>query len=390
MTKIKILFVHHGGAKGGAPRSILFLLKKLDLNKYEPYMVVSYDYEVLRDMYESIGVKVIYEPRIGAWHGSTVGKMSLGMLYSNVRLAMPTYIYAKRIVKEIQPDIIHLNSTCLFIFAKATKDYKKDIPIVCHVREPLLPGFWGNIIRKGCQKYVDAFVAIEQYDLESVDTQNKIAKVVYNFVDFDIYNTAVKSTVLREELGLTDKDVVALYLARISPENGVLEFIQTCKTWLKKNRSVHLCVVGKIPGKSLYQDKVVETAQGIDNIHILPFRSDVVNTIASSDFMVSPFQQPHFARSVIEGAAMGIPTIGTNVGGLRELIQDESTGLLYDYTNPSDCVAKFMKMATDEDFRRNCGIKAEILARELFDSKKNAKATFEIYDQLFRRKDSIK
>lgn len=388
MTRSRILFVHHGGAEGGAPRSLLFLLKELDLSKYEPYVVVSYDYDALRNMYEPIGAKVIYEPRIGAWHGSTVGRVSPGMLYANVRLALPTYLYAKKIVKRIHPDIIHINSTCLFIFAKAAKKYIKDTPIVCHVREPLLPGFWGNILRRGCQKYVDAFVAIEQYDLESVDARNKIAKVVYNFVDFDVYNTTVKSRVLRDELSLSDKDIIALYLARISPENGALEFIQACKDWLKKNRRVHLCVVGEIPGKNVYQDKVVETAKGLSNIHILPFRTDVVNVIASSDFMVSPFQQPHFARSVIEGAAMGIPTIGTNVGGLKELIKDGKTGLLYDYANPSDCLEQFVKMATDQDFRGNCGMNAEAFARECFDSKKNAKATFEIYDQLLRRKES--
>lgn len=388
MTRIKILFVHHGGAEAGAPRSLLFLLKELDLNKYEPYVVVSYDYDALRNMYESIGAKVIYEPHIGAWHGSTVGRMSPGMLYANFKFAIPTYIYAKKIVKEIQPEIIHLNSTCLFIFGKAAKNYKKDIPIVCHVREPLLPGFWGNILRRGCQKYVDAFVAIEQYDLESIDAKNKIAKVVYNFVDFDIYNTKVKSKVLRDELSLSDKDIIALYLARISPENGALELIQACKDWLNKNRRVHLCVVGEIPGKNMYQDKVIETAKGLNNVHILSFRSDVVNVIASSDFMISPFQQPHFARSVIEGAAMGIPTIGTNVGGLKELIQDGITGLLYDHANPLDCLEKFVKMATDQNFRRYCGNNAEAFARECFDSKKNAKATFEIYDQLIWRKES--
>ena len=384
MKKTKILYVHHAGATSGAPRSLLFLLKKLDLNKYEPYVLVAYDVEKLKDIYENVGAKVIYEPKLGAWHGSTVSGMSVGMLYANLKFAYPTYKIAKKVVEQVSPDIIHLNSTCLFIFAKAAKEYNPHIPIVCHVREPLLPNFWGDILRKGCHKYVDAFVAIEKYDLDSIDTSNRLAKVVYNFVDFDIYNTTVKSTRLRDELKLQESDVVALYLARISPESGALEFIESSKKFFIENSNIHLCLVGMSSDKSEYEKKVESAVKGINNIHTCGFRSDVVELLASSDFLVSPFQQPHFARSVIEAAAMGIPSIGTNVGGLSELIDDRITGLLYTKDESADCVEKLEQIALQSEFRKNLGAAAEKFARQNFDADKNAKATFEMYDELLR------
>ena len=384
MRKIKVLYVHHGGAAGGAPRSLFFLLKKLDLNRYEPYVVISYDEKKLKELYESVGAKVIYEPECGAWHGSTVGRMSAGMLYANLKLAYPTYKVAKKVVEQVSPDIIHLNSTCLFIFAKAAKQRNPNIPIVCHVREPLLPNFWGDILRKGCHKYVDAFVAIEKYDLDSIDASNKYAKVVYNFVDFDIYNNTVKSTKLRDELRSQESDVVALYLARISPENGALEFVESSKKFFIRNTNIHLCLVGMSSNKSEYEKKVESAVKEVNNIHIFGFRSDVVELLASSDFLVSPFQQPHFARSVIEAAAMGIPSIGTNVGGLNELINDGTTGVLYKKDDPDDCVEKLEQIALQPEFRKNLGAAAEKFARQNFDADKNAKATFEMYDELLR------
>ena len=384
MRKIKVLYVHHGGASGGAPRSLFFLLKKLDLNRYEPYVVISYDEKKIKALYERVGAKVIYEPECGAWHGSTVGRMSAGMLYANLKLAYPTYKVAKKVVEQVSPDIIHLNSTCLFIFAKAAKQRNPNIPIVCHVREPLLPNFWGDILRKGCHKYVDAFVAIEKYDLDSIDASNKYAKVVYNFVDFDIYNNTVKSTKLRDELRSQESDVVALYLARISPENGALEFVESSKKFFIRNTNIHLCLVGMSSNKSEYEKKVESAVKEVNNIHIFGFRSDVVELLASSDFLVSPFQQPHFARSVIEAAAMGIPSIGTNVGGLNELINDGTTGVLYKKDDPDDCVEKLEQIALQPEFRKNLGAAAEKFARQNFDADKNAKATFEMYDELLR------
>lgn len=327
---------------------------------------------------------MIYEPECGAWHGSTVGRMSAGMLYANLKLAYPTYKVAKKVVEQVSPDIIHLNSTCLFIFAKAAKQRNPNIPIVCHVREPLLPNFWGDILRKGCHKYVDAFVAIEKYDLDSIDASNKYAKVVYNFVDFDIYNNTVKSTKLRDELRSQESDVVALYLARISPENGALEFVESSKKFFIRNTNIHLCLVGMSSNKSEYEKKVESAVKEVNNIHIFGFRSDVVELLASSDFLVSPFQQPHFARSVIEAAAMGIPSIGTNVGGLNELINDGTTGVLYKKDDPDDCVEKLEQIALQPEFRKNLGAAAEKFARQNFDADKNAKATFEMYDELLR------
>ena len=389
MRKIKILYVHHAGSTSGAPRSLLFLLKKLDLDKYEPYVLVAYDFEKLREMYEEVGAKVIYDSRLGAWHGSTVSGMSIGMLYANLKLAYPTYKVAKTIVEQISPDIIHLNSTCLFVFAKAAKKYRPNVPIVCHVREPLLPNFWGNILKRGCHKYVDAFVAIEKYDLNSIDISNKLAKVVYNFVDFDVYNTAIKSIKLRNELKLQESDVLALYLARISPENGALEFVEQSQNFFIENPNVHLCFVGMSKNKSEYEKKVERIVNKINNIHICGFRSDVVEILASSDFLVSPFQQPHFARSVIEAAAMGIPSIGTDIGGLNELIEDEVTGVLYKQDNSEECLKKLERIALDTEFRKKCGFEAEKFAQQNFDADKNARETFEIYDELLKEKQRL-
>ncbi len=389
MSKIKVLYVHHGGASGGAPRSLLFLIEKLDLSRYEPYVVISYDEKELRNLYETAGAKVIYEPKCGAWHGSTVGRMSAGMLYANLKFAYPTYKVAKKVVEQISPDIIHLNSTCLFIFAKAAKKYRPNIPIVCHVREPLLPNFWGDILRRGCRKYTDAFVAIEKYDLDSIGALNKPAKVVYNFVNFDVYNNANKSTKLRNELNLSESDVLALYLARISPENGALEFVKQTYEFFVNNPNVHLCLVGMSSNKSEYEKKVESIVNKISNIHICGFRSDVVELLASSDFLVSPFQQPHFARSVIEAAAMGIPSIGTDIGGLNELIEDEITGLLYKQEDSKDCLRKLERIALDSEFRKKCGLAAEKFARQNFDADKNARATFEIYDELLKEKQGL-
>src|SRR5699024_4034503 len=83
-----------------------------------------------------------------------------------------------------------------------------------------------------------------------------------------------------------------------------------------------------------YEQKVIDESS--DNIHVMRFRDDIPNVIASSDIMVAPFTQPHFARAVIEAAAMCKPSIVSNVKGLDQLVVDGETGYIYNLNNPND------------------------------------------------------
>src|SRR5699024_5234192 len=227
---------------------------------------------------------------------------SISRFIRNILYVLPSYTYGKKIVKRINPDLVHLNSSSLFIFGKVVKDVNKNIPVISHIREPLLDSFFGDILKYMNHKYVDAFIAIENYDLSTMNTKNKMTKVVYNSVDFELYNPTVKSEVLRDELNLTKEDTVVLYLARIAESNGTLEFVKTIKSLVDKS-NIHVAVIGyNDENTNEYEQKV--TDESSDNIHVMRFRDDIPNVIASSDIMVAPFTQPHFARAVIEAAAM--------------------------------------------------------------------------------------
>ena len=146
MIKKKILYIHHGGANGGAPRSLSFLINLLNRDKYEAVVVCNNDYEKLKEIFEGAGAKVIKVPYLGGWYGSTVSPLNIKTLSYNLKHVIPSYYGIRKVVSQEKPDIIHLNSTCLCFVAKSIRRKYPTLPIVCHVREPLLSGFWGDIL----------------------------------------------------------------------------------------------------------------------------------------------------------------------------------------------------------------------------------------------------
>ncbi|WP_347839082.1 glycosyltransferase family 4 protein [uncultured Draconibacterium sp.] len=378
MQKKKILYIHHSGRLGGAPKSLSLLLEKIDKTRFEPIILALQNGPAI-EMLKKTGAKVIVKPWLFPFHGSTVSGMPFSHLVKNYLFVIPTFFGARRIIKKINPDFIHLNSTCLFTFAAAAKSINKKLKVITHVREPLLLNLFGKILKVANYRYTDGYVSICKNDQSRMLLKNKPATVVYNFINFSDYNPGITSRVLRDELQLKNDAIICLSLARISKPNGILELIERFKALNKSFTKFKLVVVGLKQNNS-YEKKCIEAAKSNPNIFLLPFRTDATALIASSDIMLCSFTAPHFSRAIIEASAMGKPTLGNNIGGVDELIDDAKTGYLFNIHSQQDFEEKLSKLK-DEKQREVLGRNGYSFAQANFDAEKNAQATFKFYEQ---------
>lgn len=378
----KIMYVHHSDANCGSQRSLRFLVERIDKQEYEPTVLFFKDPECGKQ-FSQAGAKILQDARIRPFHGSIVSGMTARLFVANRFWTPRNYWLAKKYIRQVKPDIVHLNSTCLFQFAKAAKKVDKDIKVVCHIREPLLPNYHGDVLKKKCNKYVDRFISIDKYDATTVDEQMKKTDVVYNFVNFESYNASVQSDVLRRELHIPQEDVIFLYLARFAECNGTLEMVKACSKI--RNKKYHFVFVGEqYNGQSTYENSVRTAAAGQEQIYLLPFRKDVTDVIASSDVMVCPFTQPHFSRAIIEAAAMGKPSIASDIEGVNELVLPGETGLMFDYNNFDSIIAAVEQLGADKELRDRMGKNAERFALENFNAEKNIKLTTDVYERVLK------
>ncbi len=384
MGLCKVLYVHHGGAEGGAPKSLRFLLEKLPKDKFSSAILCITEPKENKRAFGPLTGNFYYEHWIAPFHGSTVCDVR-GFFPALVQLMkVPlSVLNAMKYIRKEKPQIVHINSTCLWPAAVAAKLCDRNIKVICHVREPLADSFCGRKIRKMCKKYADGFVAIDAYDLNSPELTDQRYKVIYNFVDFAAYDSALVSDVLRRECGIPQTATVLLFLARLSPFNGALAMIEHMHDFLEERKDVHLCIVGLRETESDYAKRLIAACAKHENAHLLAFKTDVPQMIASSDIMIVPFLKPHFARSIIEAAAMGVPSLASDMGGLSELIVPGSTGMLFNGETFADFIPKLRKMVDDSEFRRRLGQNAERYAKENFSASINAKATFDFYEQVY-------
>ena len=375
--KKKIIFFHHSGNLGGAPKNLWYLLKELDKNIYDPFLFMIKSGPGVK-FFKELNIPVFVDKKIKPFWGSEGSGMNWKIFIKNFLGFFSTYFRARQIIKDINPEIIHLNTTCFFHVAMAAKSVNPAIKIISHVQEPLLKSFPGKILKYMNFFYVDEFVPVSKFD-ESTIKHKENSSVVYNSVDFNEFNIEHKSKKFRYELQIGDDEILVTYLGRIIYQNG-LEYLIDAAKLLKDYPEIKIAITGFTEVNEEYQNKIKKESSGIPNIIQVPFRKDVPDIIASSDIIVFPSVVPHFARSVIEAAAMGKPSIASNLGGPAESIMNGETGLLVPPKN-SKALANAIKYLADDSFLRfSMGQKAYEVAKEKYDSKVNAQKVFQIYE----------
>ena len=105
-------------------------------------------------------------------------------------------------------------------------------------------------------------------------------------------------------------------------------------------------------GVALYLVALNFLTSGLDNVHILGYRSDSQSIIASSDVLVVPSKENEsFGLTIIEAMALSTPVIATKVGGMKEVITDNSDGILVDYGDVVKMKNSIISVIEDNKYR---------------------------------------
>lgn len=130
---------------------------------------------------------------------------------------------------------------------------------------------------------------------------------------------------VRDELGLPENVPLILMVAEFNPGKRHLDLLTAFAAL--QNSNAHLAFAGRGRLLAELQGRVV--ALGLESrVHFLGFRTDVPLIMRASVVTVLPSEREGLPRSVMESMALGIPVIGANVRGIRDLLAGGG-GILY-------------------------------------------------------------
>lgn len=165
------------------------------------------------------------------------------------------------------------------------------------------------------------------------------------------------------------------FTGRLVPEKGVAELLEAARL-LEDERDIHFLFAGDGP---LLED--VETAPG--NVHALGriVRSDIAALLLQADIFCLPTRSEGFSTSLLEATVCGCSPIITNVGGVAEMIPNESYGIVLPNAEPHTLALAISELKEDPGRRRAMAEKVQRRATNVFTWKRTAQTVMEAFER---------
>jgi glycosyltransferase involved in cell wall biosynthesis len=190
---------------------------------------------------------------------------------------------------------------------------------------------------------------------------------------------------IRAELGIAAGTKIITFIGRLNKDKGINELVTAFESLRRGGCDCVLLLIGPPdPDWATGASEVREQIEADPNIRSLGYRSEPERYLAVTDIFCLPSYREGFGNVVIEAAAMGVPTIGTDIVGLRDSIVNGETGLLVRPKDADALADALSALLADEGRRVAMGIKARARAVKHFDAQTVNSGVVEEYARLWQ------
>lgn len=181
--------------------------------------------------------------------------------------------------------------------------------------------------------------------------------VIPNGVDLDVYRPAPATP---------HEGIRFLTVARHVPQKGLDVLLDAFAIVRARLPRATLDLVGDGPLRGALEDQV-RTFGLTDAVHVRGFERTFASAYQRADIFVLPSRWEGLGIAAIEAAACGLPTVASDVGGLREVVADGETGILVPPSDPKPLADAMLALAADRPRRALMGHAARRRAERTFD-----------------------
>lgn len=206
-------------------------------------------------------------------------------------------------------------------------------------------------IEKIMSKFTDAIITMNDEDYKSAQKFNikKVYRINGVGLDLNKYKPLLlNSTEIRRSLDLKDDDFVILMIAEVNKNKNHIQLINSVE--ILKNKGINIKVLCAGIGPLIDEiNAEIENRNLQDTIKMLGFRKDIPQLIQICDLGILLSYREGLPRNIMELMAYGKAIIGTDIRGIRDLIDNGLNGYLVEVNNEIDTAKKIELLYKNRD-----------------------------------------
>ena len=209
-------------------------------------------------------------------------------------------------------------------------------------------------------------------------------EVIRNFVNCDVYlRDPDKVAALRPQYA-SASECLLVHLSNFRPVKRVQDAVEVFAR-IAQELPAKLMLIGDGPDRSL-AEHLARQYKVQDRIHFLGKQDNVSELLPLADLMLMPSEMESFGLAALEAMACGVPTIGTRVGGVPELIQDGINGCLFAVGDVDAMSKTAISLLRDRDRLEAMAARGRQAAQDHFCTSRIIPHYERYYEEVIRRK----
>ena len=291
----------------------------------------------------------------------------------NIPEQLKSYNQVKNLLKE-NFTLIHCHSPiCAAITRLCAERYRKKGTKVVYTAHGFHfyngSSFWNWMlfypIERFFSSWTDCLITINKedyYRAKKFFYSKEVLLVPGVGIDIDkFHNTRVDKKAKREEIGLSEEDIMILSVGELNKNKNHQLVIRAISRL--KNDKIHYIIAGQ----GVQYQSLRKLANKLHvSLHLLGFREDIPQLLSISDIFTFPSKREGLGLALVEALVAGKTAVASRIRGPKDIIQNEEGGILVPVENEKewskaiymlikDCELKGQKYAIDFDKLKKYG-----------------------------------
>jgi len=361
---MRILHIDSEKGFGGGQRQVIFLIR--ELKKEE---------KITQALAASPGSEI--EKHVLAMNVSVLPleQRNDADIFSAMRLA--------KYAKEFQPDIIHTHtarSLSMTWLARTILRMGRP-PVIINTRRVAFP-LKGPMARSKYRNGADFHIAISNACHDQIVQAGVSPQRTAIIPDGIEIPESINREETRKKLialtGFEERNLIIGASGNLFPVKRFDWLVDAVSMARKDVPNVRLVLFGDGECRREIENIIKKSGQD-EAIHIAGHVDRPERFFAGLDIFAMPSRDEGLGTSLIDAMARGVPLLASNTSGIKDVVQENVNGLMFDPDSPDDLVAKLSMLAGNAELRRSLSDKGPAIAAEKFNITDISRKILEYY-----------
>lgn len=382
--------------QSGAFNSLLYMSREIEKRGYESCLVLPQE----NGDHQFSGAKAVtadYRLPLPKPKRGKPLSYYVNYVYQNGRSVMQL----ARILRKERVAIVHANE--IFDLYAGVAARLAGVPCVWHIRSdlsdlapspmPMLQSFLPRTVVTLSSAVIAVSNSVDQHMFRQQRIHTDKVSVIYNpGPNLSVFHPEVDGSGVREEFSIGVDEHLVVLVAKLGQRKGHEVAVRAVPQVLASFPNTYFMLVGgELEGvhHAAYVARLRELPHELgvaEKVIFAGYRSDVPQIMAAADIVLhcSTYPDP-FPGVVLQGMAVGKPVIAPDLGGPKEQLEDQVSGVLVEPGDPAALAEAICGLLSDAEKRASLGKAAASRVRSMFTSDLFFQRLSSVYERVLSR-----